>query len=289
MAPAGDGLVEAAERSCLDHDLPFAALDRAAIERQFPALRVPGGTIGLLQPGGGFVACERSVLAHATLALHHGAELRAREAMLGWEPTARGVRVRTSKGTYEAARLVLSPGPWIGSVVPALARSTTVIRQTLGWFAPVRPAELAIDALPVFTLRVPEGDIYGFPLWGHPGFKLGSPHYGDDVFDPDTPTREPGLAHEAILRQCLERYVPAAAGTTLALRACLYTMTTDEHFVIDTLPGHEQVIVASPCSGHGFKFASAVGEVLADLATTGRSRFDLSLFSMARLMQPEGV
>ncbi len=117
-----------------------------------------------------------------------------------------------------------------------------------------------------------EGGFYGFPLWGHPGFKLGSPHWGGDPFDPDTPTREPAPAHEAVLRRCLERYIPAAAGTTLGLKACLYTMTPDEHFIIDTLPDHPQVIVASPCSGHGYKFASAVGEVLADLATAGRSR-----------------
>jgi len=158
-----------------------------------------------------------------------------------------------------------------------------VIRIVQGWFAPRRPSELSPDRFPVFTLKVDEGQFYGFPLWGHPGFKLGGPHYGGDVFDPDSPTREPTREAEQRLRHCAARYVPAGAGQTLALKACLYTMTRDEHFIVDTLPGHEAIIVASPCSGHGYKFASVMGEILADLATSGASRFDLSPFSIARL------
>lgn len=278
--------IERSRQSCLDHGLAHTLLDRDAVERRYPAFRLPKDSIALFQPESGFVASERAILAHVGLALADGAEIRGQEPLLDWEPTAEGgVRVRTGRGTYEAGRLVLSPGAWIGKIVPALAPVTSVVRQSLGWFAPLQPELLAMDRFPAFTLDVDEGGFYGFPLWGHPGFKLGSPHWGGDPFDPNTPTREPAPAHEAVLRRCLERYIPAAAGTTLGLKACLYTMTPDEHFIIDTLPDHPQVIVASPCSGHGYKFASAVGEVLADLATAGRSRFDLSLFSLGRLAE----
>jgi sarcosine oxidase len=286
MAPGGDDIVAHAEQACLAHDLPHEILQRDAIERRFPALALPQGHIGLYQPQSGFVASELALRSHVELARQHGASIREREPMLEWTPTAGGgVRVRTAQGTYEAGRLVLSPGAWIGSIVPGLARSTTVIRQTLAWFDPRQPQLLAPERFPVFTLKVEEGHVYGFPLWGHPGFKLGSPHYSKDVFDPDTPTREPAPGHEAILTASVRRYVPAAAGPLLNLKACLYTMTPDEHFVVDTLPGHEQVIVASPCSGHGYKFASVMGEILADLAVTGRSRFNLSMFSLRRFAE----
>ena len=286
MAPAGDDIIAQAQQACLAYDLPHEILGRAAIEHRFPALALPVGHGGLYQPQSGFVASELALSVHVALARQHGAIIRDQEPMLDWAPTAHGgVRVRTTQGTYEAGRLVLSPGAWIGSVVPGLAPSTTVIRQTLAWFAPREPELLAPDRFPVFTLKVEEGQLYGFPLWGHPGFKLGSPHYDKDVFDPDTPTREPSPGHEAVLTQSVRRYVPAAAGALLELKACLYTMTPDEHFVIDTLPDYEQVIVASPCSGHGYKFASVIGEILADLAETGTSRFDLSMFALRRFAE----
>ena len=283
IAPAGDEIIVRAENSCLVHDLPYEILDRDSIERRFPALNLPAGHAGLHQPQSGFVASELALATHVGLARRHGAEIHEHEPMLDWEPTAGGgVRVRTAQGVYEAGRLVLSPGAWIGSLAPDLAPSARVIRQSFGWFAPRRPDLLAPERLPVFTLKVDEGQVYGFPLWGHPGFKLGSEQYGKDVFDPDTPTREPPPDRAALLEECVRRYVPAGAGALMEHKACLYTMMPDEHFVIDTLPGFEQVIIASPCSGHGYKFASAIGEILADLATSGRSRFDLSMFALRR-------
>lgn len=283
MAPDRDTIVGAARQSCLDFDLPFEELDASALMKRFPALRLPQDMRGLYQPEGGFVACERAVTAHAALARAAGAEIHETEILLGWEPTANGgVVVRTSLRHYEAGQLILSPGPWIGDVVPRLKPVTTVIKQSLGWFAPRSPDLLAMDAFPVFTLKVEEGHVYGFPLWKHPGFKLGTPHYSADVFDPNEPDREPAPHHAGALKQIIDRYIPASTTQALDLKACLYTMAPDEHFIIDRLPGTEQILVASPCSGHGFKFASAVGEILADLATTGRPRFDLSLFSIDR-------
>jgi sarcosine oxidase len=284
IAPAWLGIVENALRSCLDNDLPHDVLDARAINARFPAFALPGDLTGLFQPNGGFVASEAAILAHVALAHADGAEIRPRETFLEVSPRpgGDGVVVVTDAGRYEAERVVLSPGAWIGDLVPALKPRTTVIRQTLGWFLPQRAADLAMGRFPVFTLAVPEGHLYGFPLWGHPGFKLGSPHYGDDVFDPNTADRPVNPRHEEVLDAVTRRYIPAAAGPMLARRACLYTNTPDEHFVIDTLPGHPAIIVASPCSGHGYKFASVVGEILADLATGARPRFDLSPFAMTR-------
>lgn len=282
IAHEGSGIVEKALEASQAHGLEHELLDRDAIEARYP-FTLDRNHIGLYQPQSGFVASERAILAHTALALHHGAEIHGCEAMLGWEPTADGgVRVTTDRGSYEAGRLILSPGAWIGELVPALKRSTEVVLQTLGWFAPARPSLFDLSHFPVFTLEADEGHFYGFPLWQHPGFKLGSPHYGGEAYDPDTPNREPSPRHREQLRACLAKHIPGANGDLLGLKACMYTITPDEHFIIDTLPGHEQVIVASPCSGHGYKFASAVGEALAELATTGSSRLDLGMFSLGR-------
>ena len=282
IAREGSGVVEGAVRASKVHGLAHELLDRQTIEARYP-FTLDADHIGLYQPQSGFVASERAILAHTTLALYHGAEIHGCEAMLGWEPTADGgVRVTTDRGSYEAGRLILSPGAWIGDIVPALAPSTTVIRQTLGWFSPVKPALFDMARFPVFTLEADEGHFYGFPLWQHPGFKLGSPHYGQDVYDPNTPDRRPSPRHREELQACLAKYIPAANGDLLGLKPCMYTMTPDEHFIIDTLPGFEQVIVASPCSGHGYKFASAIGEALAEMAMAGQSRFDLGMFSLQR-------
>jgi sarcosine oxidase len=283
IAFEGSGVIERAEQSCIDHGLIYEKFGRDEIARRYPAFAPAPNHIGLFQPQSGFVASERAIIAYTTLALHHGAQIHGCEAMRGWEPTASGgVRVTTDEGVYEAGKLILSPGAWIGELVPALKPVTTVVRQTLGWFNPPRPDLLAMGTFPTFTLETEGGHFYGFPLWQHPGFKLGAPHYGQDVYDPNTPTREPSQVHRQQLQTCLARHIPAANGDVLGLKGCMYTNTPDENFIIDTLPGFEQVIVASPCSGHGFKFASAIGEVLADLATKGSSPFDLDMFAFQR-------
>jgi sarcosine oxidase len=129
---------------------------------------------------------------------------------------------------------------------------------------------------------VPEGRYYGFPVYGNPGFKIGRYHHLDESIDPGGPLRDPNQADEEILRAFVSRYTPAANGATLALRTCMFTNSPDEHFIIDTLPDDERVIVASPCSGHGYKFCSVIGEILADLAIDGTTRHDISLFRLDR-------
>jgi sarcosine oxidase len=157
-------------------------------------------------------------------------------------------------------------------------------RQVLGWFAPLRPDRFEPTTFPVFNLETELGRYYGFPRHGIPGFKLGRYHHREERGHPDELRRPPDGTDEAVLRTAVEAYFPDAAGPTLSLETCLFTNTADEHFVIDRLPDHPQVIVASPCSGHGFKFASVVGEILADLATEGTTPHDVSRFGLARLL-----
>ncbi|WP_342359786.1 N-methyl-L-tryptophan oxidase [Terrarubrum flagellatum] len=283
LAPEGAGFVESSRASCVEHDLTHEVLDAKELAKRFPAFTLTPEHRGLWQPDGGFVASERAIFAHAGLAMAHGAEIRTNEPMISWRPTAQGgVEVTTERGTYSAGQLVLSAGAWNPELANALQPHAQVVKQTIGWFATTKPALFSPDRFPVFILTVDEGNFYGFPLWEHPGFKLGGPHFAREPFDPDTPARIVNPRQVEAIQDCLRRYIPDAAGAPLTTRACMYTVTPDEHFVIDRLPGAEQVVLLSCCSGHGFKFASVIGEIAADLATKGETPFDLSPFKLDR-------
>lgn len=283
LAPIGAGPVESSLQSCLDHGLEHEQLDRAEISRRFPAFHLPEGHIGLWQPGGGFVASEKAIYAHVGLAQSRGAEIRTNEPMLDWSPTADGgVTVRTERGSYSAGRLVITSGGWITDAVPALSRQVHTVKQAIGWFTTRKPELFREGAFPVFILTAEEGSFYGFPLYEHPGFKIGGPHFAREPMDPRQDDRTPSPRQLALIQECLKRYLPDAAGAPLTLKGCVYTVSPDEDFIIDSVPGAPQAVFASCCSGHGFKFASAIGEILADLSTDTPSPFDLAPFSLAR-------
>ena len=203
--------------------------------------------------------------------------------MREWEATAGGgVVIRTDRATYEADRLVLCVGAWAGKVVPQLAPLARPERQVLAWFQPSVPELFSPDRFPVFLLDTEEGSHYGFPVHDAHGFKIGRYHHLREPMDPDDPDRSTRPDDEAILRDFVVRHFPDAAGPTVMLKACIFTNSPDEHFVIDLLPGTPQVSVAAGFSGHGYKFCSLVGEVMADLAVDGRTRHDIGLFSLDR-------
>jgi sarcosine oxidase len=283
LAREGAGNVEASLQSCLDHGLSHEVLNGAEIARRFPAFNLPRDHIGLWQPDGGFVASEKAIYAHVGLAQSRGADIRTNGPLLDWSPTADGgVTVRTARGTYSAGRLVITSGGWISDAVPALASKVTTVKQAIGWFTTRRPELFRQENFPVFILEVDEGTFYGFPLYEHPGFKLGGPHFGREPLDPHDGDRTPSPRQIELIRKCLARYLPDAAGEPLTLKGCVYSVSPDEDFIIDTVPGVPQAVFASCCSGHGFKFASAIGEILADLSTSGETPFDLKPFSLAR-------
>ena len=280
--PPGSQMVEGSLQACREHALPHEVLSGSELKRRSPGYNLPNDHVAVLQSDGGFVSAERAIVAHVTLAQAAGAEVHAREPALDWQPTATGVRVRTERNTYEAGRLVISAGSWMADIVPGLRGVTVPERQVLGWFQPHDPAIFQPDRFPVFNMVVDEGKFYGFPAWHVPGFKIGRWHHLSETGNADELSRDVSLRDEAVLRECLSRYFPLANGPTMALRACFFTNTPDEHFIIDTLPGVPQVVVASPCSGHGYMFCSVVGEVLADLVQTGTSGFNLGLHGIDR-------
>jgi sarcosine oxidase len=278
--PLFQGALEAARL----HDLPHEVLDVTELRRRFPAYGdFDSSTHVVLQPDGGFLLAERTLLAHVNQALGHGAELHFHEPVVNWEPTADGgVRVVTGRASYEADRLVVCAGAWAGRLVPSLGRLAVPERQVLAWLQPARPELFTPERFPVFVLDVEDGNYYGFPEHDVPGFKFGRYHHLREPMDPDDPDRSTQPEDEAVLRAFAARYFPAGAGPTILLKACIFTNSPDEHFVIDRLSDAPQVSVAAGFSGHGYKFCSLVGEVMADLALDGITGHDIGLFSLTR-------
>jgi sarcosine oxidase len=287
--PPESGLVADARAACDAHDVPYETLDAATLGERFPGYDLPDGFRALYQPDGGFLACEQGTIAYVEAAHAAGATVRAREQVLDWSETGDGVRVRTEKGTYAADELVVTAGPWSREFLPDHAADLVPVRAVMAWFQPERPDWFTPDRFPVFVLRDGTGDGesalddggYGFPVHDVPGFKVG---LGDPqpVADPGEVDRQPTRAEEELHRRFAERYFPAGAGPTVGLTTCLWTMSRDDHFLLGRPAGHDAVTVGAGFSGHGYKFASVLGEVLADLAVDGATDHDVRLFDVNR-------
>jgi sarcosine oxidase len=271
-------LVSGARRSAEQHRLRHELLTAAEVATQFPALRPTDDMVALWEHRAGILFPEACVGAHLEQAQTHGATLRYGEPLVSWRSDGDGVRVVTDRGEYRAGQLLLAAGSWIRSLVPELNLPFTVERQVLYWFAPrADPGSFAPARCPVHLWEAgPRNFFYGFPDLGD-GVKVGRHHAGE-VADPDRLRREVDDSEVAAMRELMVRFLPDADGALRSTAVCMYTNTPDEHFWIDRHPEHAQVLIASPCSGHGFKFSSVIGEVLAELLISGKSRYDLSPF-----------
>jgi sarcosine oxidase len=282
-APPGNVVFEGSKRSCEEYDIPHEVLTGGELAERFPGYGLPDDYRALYQPDGGFVVPEQSIIGHAEAAMAHGAEIRARQRVEGWEETPDGgVRVHTAEGTHEADKLVLAAGAWNYTFADALDGLAVPERQVLAWFQPTAPSRFEPDEFPVWNLSVPEGRFYGLPIYDVPGFKLGKYHHRDEDVDPDDWNRDPEPEDERLLREFTEKYFPEAAGPTMRLATCMFTNSPDEHFILDTLPEHPQVVVGAGFSGHGFKFASVIGEILADFAADGDTDHPVEMFRLNR-------
>ncbi len=269
--------------SCQIHDIPHEVLSASEVNQRFPGYLLPEGHFALFQADGGFLLSERSIVAYANAAMSLGAEIHAREKVLGWEATGAGaVKVSTSCGEYEAGSLVITAGAWSEKLLPALAGRAVPERQALAWLQPEDPGLFAPDRFPVFNAMFEEGRYYGFPVFGIPGFKIGRYHHLDEQTDADKVDREVTDRDEAILRSAVERYFPQANGAVMTMKTCMFTNSPDEHFIIGSPDGVPEITFAAGFSGHGFKFASVIGEIMSDLAIDRRTRHDISLLDPSR-------
>jgi sarcosine oxidase len=272
----------AARKFGIAHEL----IDTAEIRRRFPQFRVRDGEQGYFEPGAGFLRPDACIAAQLQLAGHFGAEIRTNERVLGFEPLADGVLVHTVRDSVRTRKLILCAGPWLPQLIGArYASPFRILRQVLFWFGvdderPYRPENCPVY---IWELQGPDRAIYGFPAIDGPsgGIKIATQQY-EKATTPESVERDVSPSEISAMHHLIAPFFTGLTGRCIKVVTCLYTQTPDSGFVICPHPDSDRVIIASPCSGHGFKHSAAIGEVLADLATGGAPRVELSPFSISR-------
>src|SRR5947207_5478750 len=279
--PNGE-LVAGALKSARTHQLEHEVLDAAALRKRYPLFEWPDGWQGVFEPQAGWLAPERIIETHLRLAEENGATLRFDEPVERWESTHDGIRVPTATGTFDAKQLVIAAGAWESQLAPSLAGELSVERSGLPLFEPTAERD-AFARLPIYIVDDTDRIFYGFPYIEGQGVKVAGLHFGDRA-DPDTVDRTASGRDEERVREWLRRRMPLANGKRRDAKVCMYTNTPDANFIVDRLAGHPSVVVASACSGHGFKFSSVIGEILADLVLDGETRHPIGFLSADRLV-----
>lgn len=283
MVGRPDGvLVSGARKSAEEHRLRHEVLSSVELRQRFPVFEPTAEMVAVWEPRAGVLFPELAIQTHLDLAARQGASLCFNEPVVKWEANGQGVRVHTAVRTYLAGQLLLAAGSWTQSLVEELRLPLTVERQVLYWFEPrSQAASFAPSTCPIYIWEyVPGRFFYGFPELGD-GVKVAVHHQGEPT-KPETVHREVAEQEIESMRELLKRFIPSSEGRLRAAAVCLYTNTPDEHFILDRHPQHPQVFLASPCSGHGFKFSSVIGELAAMLLRDQKSSLDLQLFRISR-------
>ena len=277
--------VAGAALSARTHHIPYEMISGDEIRKRYPVLRPRPGHVGLFEYQAGILNPEECVATHIALARSHGADLHFNETVTSWTARRDRVTVRTPRGTYEGGHLIFTAGPWTGQALQDLALPLRVERVVMYWFEPrARREELA--RLPIYAWDVGGVNAYGFPYLEGQGLKVAFHQVFQEVTTAQTIRREVGEDETERMRAHLNELIPDAAGPLRASATCMYSNTPDFHFIIDRHPAHANVAFACGFSGHGFKFASVVGEVLADLALRGETSLPIGLFALGRFTPP---
>jgi sarcosine oxidase len=282
VGPPGSELLAGVRASARQHALPVEELSAGELRRRYPPFSFGDDHVGVLEHSAGFLYVDDCVRAHLDESARLGATLRDNEPALGWEAGPGGVTVQTPAGRYHAGRLVLAAGPWAGRLLARWGACLRVMRQVVLWFGTRDGRPFRRDVFPTFIADTPAGYFYGLPALDANGVKVAR-HYGaPELDDPAAVERSASPADEGPVRHFLRRHLPDADGPVRRASVCIYTLTPDRHFLIDLHPGHGNVALAAGFSGHGYKFAPVVGEVLADLAEHGRTRWPVGMFRAGR-------
>jgi sarcosine oxidase len=269
--------------SAKTHHIPYEYLTSSDLQKRFPAFLPQPDTVGLLEKEAGILYPEACITAFLSEATANGATIRYNEKALDINPSKDKIELTTSVGKYAAAQLILTAGAWTGQLLPELQLPLKVKRQPLYWFKEAdasRAKSFLPHNMPVYIWEyLPGRMFYGFPDLGN-GIKIAWHHNGRDIA-PDQLKQFTSPDETAEMKEIAERYLGMQPIYNTS-SVCMYTNTPDEHFIIDRHPTHHNIIIASPCSGHGFKFSSLMGKILADMAADKKSAFDLSPFSITR-------
>jgi sarcosine oxidase len=285
-------LIKGVKQSAGLYNIPLENLTISSAAQRFPQFKIPAGFETLFETDAGFVRPEKAILLYTEQAIKKGAEIHTNERVLEWKKTGNVVVVTTDKNSYYCNKLIITAGAWAGKMIPGLSDKIKITRQFVAWIKPKNWKEFSLNDFPCWLMAddIKPGCYYGFPVlpvatFGGPiGLKLAH-HHPASATDPDMVDRRTSTEDEADLKYVLDKYFPGVFESMLSSKICLYANSPDEDFIIDKLPGHEEhVTIACGFSGHGFKFVSIVGEILADLAMEGKTKLPIGFLSAKRFL-----
>lgn len=274
-------IIKGGRLSAETHAVGYEYLNPSDLRRRFPAFRSGQDTVGVWEKDAGILFPEASIQAWLAGAAANKASIFCNERVLAIVPGKAAVEVTSDKGRYTATKVIVSAGAWLGTLLPELQLPLTIERQVVCWFRDKgNRAHFLPQNMPVYIWEYgPDKLFYGFPDMGE-GIKIGF-HHGGRHIRPEELRQDASAAEIGEIEEIAARYLDIEP-VFHASSVCLYTNTPDEHFIIDAYPGSENILIASPCSGHGFKFSSVIGKILSELATEQPVGFDLSPFAITR-------
>lgn len=284
-----DRLIKGVRNSAQKFNLNIQNLSSETLKKEYPQFLIPEGHEGVFEPDAGFLLPETAILSFTERALNFGAHIRIGEKTLKWEHKDGHIEVVTNKDTYNCSKLIITAGAWANKMIQNFRSSFKVTKQTLAWVKPKDEALFELGDFPtwIFDNGNNQGSFYGFPKLseekfnGPVGLKVAHHHPGPEI-DPDEDQRGIPENEETKIIEFLNRHLPEGYSEINSISTCLYTYSKDENFILGPSPESDNVFLATGFSGHGFKFASVIGEILADLAISGSSSLPIEFLSPAR-------
>jgi len=282
VGPPDGFIIPGVQRSAREHQLDIQTLTVAEARKRFNGFVINDDQSVLFEPDAGFLRVEACVHAHVDRAVAHGATILAGTAVKSWSVKQGAVEVSTESGTHSAATLLICGGPWAGQLLSELRLPLEVRRKVVFWFDTTDDSyDLGRGCL-VFGFETADGFVYGFPVIDSDGIKVAHHSGGERVERADELDRTLHPEDTIVVRRFIDKHLPRVGDRLNRYSVCMYTMTPDEHFIVDRHPAHPNVIFAAGFSGHGFKFAPIIGSILADLTIDDRTAEPIAFLSASR-------
>ncbi len=287
---ANNEIIKGVKQSAALYKIELKQLKADDGVNRFSQFEFPKNYEILFEPEAGFIPPERSIRLYACEAKKNGASIHSNEKVIEWRREGSIIIVKTDKDAYQCKKLVITAGAWAGKMIPGFTDKIKVTRQFVAWIKTKNDAQFELNKFPCWMIGDDDkhGCYYGFPLldtkkFGEPaGLKLAH-HFPFQITDPDNVKRQTTEDDLENVKYCLDKYLPGVFDSFLSTKICLYANSPDENFIIDKLPGFEEnVCIACGFSGHGFKFASVIGEILADLSMEGKTGLPIEFLKATR-------
>ncbi|MGB0578725.1 MAG: N-methyl-L-tryptophan oxidase [Limisphaerales bacterium] len=278
----GGAVVQGLLASSMKHGLELQQLSESEAAKLYPGYVAPRSDSILYEEDAGYLRVEDCVRAHVEEAVRMGAEHR-RASVMSWKPTKSSVVVVTSEGSFEAKRLIVTAGCWSEYLLQDLKIPLRIVRKHMHWFATDQEHYREDRGCPCFFYQANGGMFYGFPDIDGGGLKVAEHSGGEEVFDHMSGGQEEEVEDTRRIKEFLNDHLPGISMKRTRREVCHYTMSPDENFIVDRHPEHESVVFAAGLSGHGFKFTSALGKTLAELAMDGKSEREIGFLGVDRL------